>query len=54
MHTATLIDDLVATVERAETGVRIRAEQPNSRNWFAMAPAEPSAFEAAAQLRGVA
>jgi hypothetical protein len=54
MYTATLIDDLVARVERAETSARIRAKQPNSENWVATAPAELLAHEAAAQLPGVA
>ena len=52
MYTATFIDDLVAPVERAQACARIRAEQPNSRNWFAVAPAVGLA--AAAQLPGVA
>ena len=54
MYTETLIDDLVATVDRAATSVRVQAEQPNSETGFAIAPAELLAPRAAAQLPGVA
>jgi hypothetical protein len=54
MYTETLIDDLLATVGGAETSLRGPAEQPNPETWFATAPAEQLALEAAAQLPGVA
>ncbi|HZQ19810.1 MAG TPA: hypothetical protein VFA90_13910 [Terriglobales bacterium] len=55
MYTGNLIDDLIATVERAESSLRVEAqEQPNSEKWFAIASAGLLALEAAPQLAGVA
>jgi hypothetical protein len=55
MYTGSLIDDLIGMVERAENSSRVEVEQqPNSENWFAIAPAELLALEAAPQLAGVA
>ena len=55
MYTGSLIDDLIGMVERAESSRRVEVEgQSNSENWFAIAPVELLALEAARQLAGVA
>ncbi len=53
MYTGTLIDDLIATVERAENSVRAEI-QPEPETWCAIVPTEIFALEAAPQLAGVA
>ena len=51
MYTGTLIDDLIATVERAETSPRLRPEQDTKRaHWYELAPSELASY----QLAGVA
>jgi len=41
MYTGTLIDDLIATVERAETSFRLGSEQElNLSYWYAVAERE--------------
>jgi hypothetical protein len=41
MYTGTLIDDLIATVERAETSLPVDAEQESKlANWYAIAERE--------------
>jgi hypothetical protein len=54
MYTGSLIDDLIATVERAENSVRVELAEPKSENWCAIVPTEIFALEAAPQLAGVA
>jgi hypothetical protein len=54
MYTGNLIDDLIATVERAENSVRVEMQEPASENWCAIVPAQIFALEAAPQLVGVA
>jgi hypothetical protein len=53
MYTGNLIDDLIATVERAETTSRTELEQESMEVWLTIAP-ELLALEAAPQLAGVA
>lgn len=51
MYTGTLIDDLIAAVERAETSPRLRPEQETKRAyWYELAPIELANY----QLAGVA
>ena len=51
MYTGTLINDLIATVERAETSPRLRSEQEtNGAYWYELAPGELASY----QLAGVA
>jgi len=50
MYTGTLIDDLIATVERAETSPRLRPEQETKAYWYELAPIELANY----QLAGVA
>jgi hypothetical protein len=52
MYSGNLIDDLIATVERAETSSRAEIGQESSEIWHPMA--ELIALEAAPQLAGVA
>lgn len=55
MYTGSLIDDLIATVERAETSARMELQQESvSETWCAIVPTEIFALEAAPQLAGVA
>jgi hypothetical protein len=51
MYTGTLINDLIATVERAETSPRLHPEQEtNGAYWYELAPRELASY----QLAGVA
>ncbi|HZP16679.1 MAG TPA: hypothetical protein VFB00_01845 [Terriglobales bacterium] len=51
MYTGTLIDDLIATVERAETSCRLDPEQESKlAYWYAVAQSELASLE----LAGVA
>jgi hypothetical protein len=50
MHTGTLIDDLIAAVERAEKDGRAQAAQ--EERWYSVAPYEVTQIEA--NLVGVA
>ena len=56
MYTGTLIDDLIATVERAETSPRLDLEQESKlAYWYAVAQSELANLDAAnCQLAGVA
>ncbi|HZR67338.1 MAG TPA: hypothetical protein VFA85_19520 [Terriglobales bacterium] len=54
MYTGSLIDDLIATVERAENSVRVEMQELDSETWCAIVPTEVFALEAAPQLAGVA
>ena len=56
MYKGTLIDDLIATVERAETSFRLEPEQESKlAYWYAIAQSELARLEAAThQLAGVA
>lgn len=51
MYTGTLINDLIATVERAETSPRLRPEPETTGGyWYELAPRELASY----QLAGVA
>jgi len=51
MYTGTLINDLIAAVERAETSPRLRPEQETTcAYWYELAPSELASY----QLAGVA
>jgi hypothetical protein len=51
MYTGTLIDDLISTVERAETSPRLDPEQESKlAYWYAVAQSELATYE----LAGVA
>jgi hypothetical protein len=55
MYTGSLIDDLIATVERAENSVRGEMQQESaSETWCAIVPTEIFTFEVPSQLAGVA
>ena len=55
MYTGTLIDDLIATVERAETSSRLDLEQESKlAYWYNVAQTEPASFDAICELAGVA
>ena len=50
MYTGTLINDLIATVERAQTSPRLCPEPENNSYWYELAPNELANY----QLPGVA
>jgi hypothetical protein len=55
MYTGSLIDDLIATVQRAESSTGVELDEPSRPEaWFAMLPTEMLALESAPQLAGVA
>jgi hypothetical protein len=55
MYSGTLIDDLMAAVERAENNFRAETQNDSkSETWFAVLPTEVFALDAAAQFAGVA
>jgi hypothetical protein len=55
MYTGTLIDDLIATVERAETNTRLDPEQEfKLAYWYNVAQTELNNFDASYELAGVA
>ena len=56
MYKGTLIDDLIATVERAESSFRLEPEQESKlAYWYAVAQSELAHLDAAThQLAGVA
>ena len=51
MYTGTLINDLIAAVERAETSPRLRPDEPTEyAYWYELAPSELASY----QFAGVA
>jgi hypothetical protein len=55
MYNGTLIDDLIATVERAETSIRVSPEQESKlAYWYAIAQSELANLNVTHQLAGVA
>ena len=55
MYTGTLIDDLIATVERAESSMQVEPERDTDlAAWFAIMPGDLMTFDAGQQLAGVA
>jgi hypothetical protein len=55
MYNGTLIDDLIATVERAETSFRLEPEQESKlAHWYAIAQSELANINLTHQLAGVA
>ena len=55
MYKGTLIDDLIATVERAETSFRLEPEQESKlAYWYAIAQSELANLSATCDLAGVA
>jgi len=55
MYTGTLITDLIATVERAESSTRTQPETEfQLAYWYAVAQTDIASLEAGRQLAGVA
>jgi hypothetical protein len=55
MYTGTLIDQLIATVERAESTICAKPKQESELDfWSEIVPADLAATEPAIQLAGVA
>lgn len=55
MYTGTLIDELIATVERAETSLRLDPEQESKlAYWYNVAQSELANLEVSCELAGVA
>jgi hypothetical protein len=55
MYKGTLIDELIATVERAESSFRLEPEQESKlAYWYAIAQSELADLTATHQLAGVA
>jgi hypothetical protein len=55
MYKGTLIDDLIATVERTESSFRLEPEQESKlAYWYAVAQSELAHFDGPTQLAGVA
>jgi hypothetical protein len=55
MYTGTLIDELIAAVERAETTLCAKPKQESEFDfWCEIVPADLAAIEPAIQLAGVA
>jgi hypothetical protein len=55
MYNGTLIDDLIATVERAETSFRLEPEQESKlAYWYGIAQSELANLNTTHQLAGVA
>jgi hypothetical protein len=55
MYKGTLIDDLIATVERAESSIRLEPEQESKlAYWYAIAHSELANFNKNYDLAGVA
>lgn len=55
MYNGTLIDDLIATVERAEASFRLEPEQESKlAYWYAIAQSELANINMTYQLAGVA
>lgn len=55
MYTGTLINDLIATVERAESSLRLDSEQESKlAYWYNVAQTELAHLDASYELAGVA
>ena len=55
MYTGTLIDDLIATVERAESSLRLDPEQESKlAYWYNVAQNELANLDVSCELAGVA
>ena len=55
MYTGTLIDELIATVERAEASLRLDPEQASKlAYWYHVAQSELADLEVSCELAGVA